>query len=90
MCCDWAWVLRFGKLRNVLFVCLKDLFGVHGMLPKQYFGEDQCFLAKHSSSDNKLTVVDASQLFKKPHRSTRPDNFVIILRGLPGINSFVF
>ncbi|KAK4803871.1 hypothetical protein SAY86_003688 [Trapa natans] len=29
-------------------------------------------------------VVDASQIFKPPGRATRPDHFVIILRGLPG------
>ncbi|KAL4012543.1 hypothetical protein IC575_029646 [Cucumis melo] len=32
----------------------------------------------------KLKVIDASQLFKLPHRSTRPDHIVVILRGLPG------
>lgn len=37
----------------------------------------------------KLKVIDASQLFKLPHRSTRPDHIVVILRGLPGI-SFLF
>ncbi|VVB17795.1 unnamed protein product [Arabis nemorensis] len=29
-------------------------------------------------------VIDVSHLLKPPHRSTRPDQFVIILRGLPG------
>ncbi|KAG7538941.1 P-loop containing nucleoside triphosphate hydrolase [Arabidopsis suecica] len=29
-------------------------------------------------------VIDVSHLLKPPHRSTRPDHFVIILRGLPG------
>ncbi|CAA7053750.1 unnamed protein product, partial [Microthlaspi erraticum] len=29
-------------------------------------------------------VMDVSHLLKPPHRSTRPDHFVIILRGLPG------
>ncbi|XP_062116446.1 uncharacterized protein LOC133830480 isoform X2 [Humulus lupulus] len=55
----------------------------HGAMPKQFRGEDRSFLLKPSSS-NKPVVVDASQLFKKPHRATRPDHFVIILRGLPG------
>uniref|UniRef100_A0A803P8U3 YLP motif-containing protein 1 n=1 Tax=Cannabis sativa TaxID=3483 RepID=A0A803P8U3_CANSA len=56
---------------------------IHGTMPKQFGGEDRSFLLKHSSS-SKPVVVDASQLFKKPHRATRPDHFVIILRGLPG------
>ncbi|GMH31504.1 hypothetical protein Nepgr_033347 [Nepenthes gracilis] len=29
-------------------------------------------------------IIDASHLFKPPYRATRPDHFVIILRGLPG------
>ncbi|CAH8280597.1 unnamed protein product [Arabidopsis lyrata] len=29
-------------------------------------------------------VIDVSHLLKPPHRSTRPDHFVVILRGLPG------
>ncbi|KFK27999.1 hypothetical protein AALP_AA8G458600 [Arabis alpina] len=29
-------------------------------------------------------VIDLAHLLKPPHRSTRPDHFVIILRGLPG------
>ena len=33
----------------------------------------------------KPKVIDASHLFKRPHRSTRPDHIVVILRGLPGI-----
>ncbi|GMI99986.1 hypothetical protein HRI_003667900 [Hibiscus trionum] len=38
---------------------------------------------KQLSSD-KPKVVDASELFKMPHRASRPDHIVIILRGLPG------
>ncbi|XP_020250187.1 uncharacterized protein LOC109827589 [Asparagus officinalis] len=30
------------------------------------------------------TVIDACQLFKQPHRASRPDRIVVILRGLPG------
>ncbi|XP_010550653.1 PREDICTED: uncharacterized protein LOC104821457 [Tarenaya hassleriana] len=33
---------------------------------------------------NKPKVVDISQLLMSPHRASRPDHFVIILRGLPG------
>ncbi|XP_030458062.2 uncharacterized protein LOC115678771 isoform X1 [Syzygium oleosum] len=32
----------------------------------------------------KPKIVDASHIFKPPHRMGRPDHFVIILRGLPG------
>lgn len=35
-------------------------------------------------SSDKPKVVDASHLFKMPHRASRPDHIVIILRGLPG------
>ncbi|XP_020082574.1 YLP motif-containing protein 1-like [Ananas comosus] len=37
-----------------------------------------------NSLKNKVTVVSASHLFKQPHRASRPDHIVIILRGLPG------
>ena len=52
-------------------------------MPKQFGGEDRSFSLKHSSS-KKPVVVDASQLFKKPHRATGRDHFEIILWGLPG------
>ncbi|GMJ05739.1 hypothetical protein HRI_004243100 [Hibiscus trionum] len=35
-------------------------------------------------SSDKPKFVDASELFKMPHRASRPDHIVIILRGLPG------
>ena len=38
---------------------------------------------KHPSSE-KPNSIDASHLFKQPHRVGRPDHVVIILRGLPG------
>ncbi|KAF8408056.1 hypothetical protein HHK36_007197 [Tetracentron sinense] len=41
------------------------------------------FPMKHLPLD-KPKVVDASCLFRQPHRATRPDHFVIVLRGLPG------
>ncbi|XP_059441484.1 uncharacterized protein LOC132173854 [Corylus avellana] len=46
-------------------------------------GDGQPFSLKLLSSD-KPKVIDASHLFKPPHRATRPDHIVIILRGLPG------
>jgi YLP motif-containing protein 1 len=45
--------------------------------------DGQPFSLKQLSS-NKPKVIDASHLFKQPHRATRPDHIVIILRGLPG------
>ncbi|CAK7322862.1 unnamed protein product [Dovyalis caffra] len=43
----------------------------------------QTFLHKKLSPE-RPTIVDASHLFKLPHRATRPNHVVIILRGLPG------
>ncbi|KAL5544402.1 hypothetical protein UlMin_008186 [Ulmus minor] len=57
--------------------------GIHGTLSKHYTGEEHPFPLKQPSPE-KPQVVDASHLFKQPHRATRPDHFVIILRGLPG------
>ncbi|CAL5198353.1 unnamed protein product [Lathyrus oleraceus] len=50
---------------------------------KQYLGDAQPF-PLNRLSDEKPKFVDASQLFRKPLRTSRPDHFVIILRGLPG------
>lgn len=49
----------------------------------QYGVDGKAFQMKQISSDMPK-VIDASQLFKPPHRASRPDHFVIILRGLPG------
>ncbi|PRQ16113.1 putative YLP motif-containing protein [Rosa chinensis] len=68
-----GYVMEFPKESHVF----------HQALPKQYVGEGQPFPQKHSSLD-KPKVIDALHLFKQPHRVTRPDHFVIILRGLPG------
>ena len=38
---------------------------------------------KHAVKD-KRTIVNASHIFCKPHRSSRPEHIVVILRGLPG------
>ncbi|KAL0789377.1 hypothetical protein Bca101_005623 [Brassica carinata] len=40
--------------------------------------------ASPSLAPTQSKVIDVSYLLKPPHRSTRPDHFVIILRGLPG------
>ncbi|XP_050377034.1 uncharacterized protein LOC126794375 isoform X2 [Argentina anserina] len=68
-----GYVMEFPKESHVF----------HPSLPKQYGGDGQPFPQKHASLD-KPKVVDALHLFKQPHRVTRPDHFVIILRGLPG------
>ncbi|KAJ0231343.1 Uncharacterized protein HA466_0300050 [Hirschfeldia incana] len=41
-------------------------------------------IASTSLAPTRCKVIDVSHLLKPPHRSTRPDHFVIILRGLPG------
>ncbi|CAL5444776.1 unnamed protein product [Camellia sinensis] len=48
---------------------------------RKYMGEGQPF---PPISSDKQKVIDASHIFKQPHRATRPDHIVIILRGLPG------
>ncbi|CAA3002023.1 Hypothetical predicted protein [Olea europaea subsp. europaea] len=45
--------------------------------------ESEQFPPRQLSSD-KPKVIDASYILKYPHRATRPDHIVIILRGLPG------
>ncbi|KAG0462937.1 hypothetical protein HPP92_021413 [Vanilla planifolia] len=44
---------------------------------------EHSFLSKHSCKEQ-VTYVDASHLFKRPYRASRPERIVIILRGLPG------
>ncbi|CBI15263.3 unnamed protein product, partial [Vitis vinifera] len=56
---------------------------IRGTSSKQYLAEGQPYLIKHPSSE-KPNSIDASHLFKQPHRVGRPDHVVIILRGLPG------
>ncbi|KAI4343843.1 hypothetical protein L6164_011145 [Bauhinia variegata] len=51
--------------------------------PSQQYRDAQPFSLRQLSAD-KPKVIDASHLFKHPHRATRPDHIVIILRGLPG------
>ncbi|XP_048500187.1 uncharacterized protein LOC104894104 isoform X2 [Beta vulgaris subsp. vulgaris] len=49
----------------------------------QYVGDGQKLLSKQNIPDKPKTI-DAAHLFKPPHRTSRSDHFVIILRGLPG------
>lgn len=73
------------------FVSVKSSFsdepnGSHAIFQAssmQYGVDGKAFQMKQISSDMPK-VIDASQLFKPPHRASRPDHFVIILRGLPG------
>ncbi|KAM1377580.1 hypothetical protein TB2_039038 [Malus domestica] len=62
---------------------MEQSHAAHQNSSKQYVGEGFPFPRKQSSLD-KPKVIDASHLFKQPHRVSRPDHFVIILRGLPG------
>uniref|UniRef100_A0A803L927 YLP motif-containing protein 1 n=1 Tax=Chenopodium quinoa TaxID=63459 RepID=A0A803L927_CHEQI len=49
----------------------------------QYLGDGQTIPSQNTFPDKPKTI-DATHLFKPPHRKSRPDHFVIILRGLPG------
>lgn len=58
-------------------------FEARQTLSMKYSGEVHSFPLRQIAPD-KPKIVDASQIFKQPHRATRPDHIVIILRGLPG------
>lgn len=49
-------------------------------------GESEGFPPRNHSLE-KPKIIDASYILKHPHRATRPDHIVIILRGLPGVFS---
>ncbi|XP_023739277.1 uncharacterized protein LOC111887344 isoform X1 [Lactuca sativa] len=50
---------------------------------EKHLRDVQPFPLQHISSE-KPNIIDASRIFKQPHRVSRPDHLVIILRGLPG------
>eukprot|EP01018_Ginkgo_biloba_P011039 Gb_23470 [translate_table: standard] len=50
---------------------------------KQYGDQGKHFPPKQAQED-RPKVVDAVNIFRQPGRATRPDRFVVILRGLPG------
>ncbi|KAG5097216.1 hypothetical protein JHK82_047070 [Glycine max] len=50
---------------------------------QQYLGDSQSFSLNQLAAE-RPKVIDASHLFRHPHRASRPDHFVIIFRGLPG------
>lgn len=51
---------------------------------RTFNGESEDFPSRNQSFD-KPKVIDASHILKHPHRASRPDHIVIILRGLPGL-----
>jgi YLP motif-containing protein 1 len=72
-----------GELFNLTTILFRqDPQGTSALI-RQYVGDGQSHLPKNNFAD-KPKVIDAAHLFKPPHRASRPDHFVIILRGLPG------
>ncbi|WOL09167.1 hypothetical protein Cni_G17920 [Canna indica] len=61
----------------------EDLTLIHQTPLKQYLEGGPKASMSHSIKI-KPTILDACQLFKQPHRASRPDHIVVILRGLPG------
>ncbi|CAN6271933.1 unnamed protein product [Urochloa humidicola] len=53
-------------------------------LSEQHLIDGRSTNAQHSVEDSKVKIINACDLFKQPHRASRPDHIVIILRGLPG------
>ncbi|XP_022735996.1 uncharacterized protein LOC111289318 isoform X2 [Durio zibethinus] len=61
--------------------------GIHGEDPQVIHRNSSvqyAVIPRKQLPSDKPKVVDASELFKMPHRTSRPDHIVIILRGLPG------
>ncbi|XP_078432188.1 P-loop containing nucleoside triphosphate hydrolases superfamily protein isoform X2 [Wolffia australiana] len=58
-----------------------------GVLPPQVLSQKHPLgseaLPRDSLKDKRL-VIDATHIFCKPHRTSRPEHIVLILRGLPG------
>ncbi|XP_074348755.1 uncharacterized protein LOC141687403 isoform X2 [Apium graveolens] len=52
--------------------------------PLNNYSVDHHTFPMRSIASDKPKAIDASQIFKQPHRASRPDQIVIILRGLPG------
>ncbi|XP_057952131.1 uncharacterized protein LOC131146512 [Malania oleifera] len=62
---------------------IEETQAIHQTSSKLSRAEGQPFPLKQLSFD-KPKFMDASHLFRQPHRATRPEHIVIILRGLPG------
>ncbi|XP_073048540.1 uncharacterized protein [Primulina eburnea] len=54
------------------------------MAPSKMYMRESEDIPSHHLFSEKPKSLDASHILKKPHRSSRPDHIVIILRGLPG------
>ncbi|CAL5023174.1 unnamed protein product [Urochloa decumbens] len=57
---------------------------IYQPLSEQHLIDGRSTDAHHSLEDSKVKIINACDLFKQPHRASRPDHIVIILRGLPG------
>ncbi|CAL4889188.1 unnamed protein product [Urochloa decumbens] len=57
---------------------------IYQPLSEQHLIDGRSTNAHHSLEDSKVKIINACDLFKQPHRTSRPDHIVIILRGLPG------
>ncbi|CAN6246681.1 unnamed protein product [Urochloa humidicola] len=57
---------------------------IYRPLSEQHLIDGRSTNAHHSLEDSKVKIINACDLFKQPHRASRPDHIVIILRGLPG------
>lgn len=62
---------------------LQELQTIQQVPYRAYFGGSEV-VAQRPPSPDKPQVIDASHILKHPHRATRPEHIVIILRGLPG------
>ncbi|XP_057806396.1 uncharacterized protein LOC131021290 isoform X2 [Salvia miltiorrhiza] len=54
------------------------------MASSRTFSGESVDLPPRNHSFDKPKIIDASHILKHPHRASRPDHIVIILRGLPG------
>ncbi|XP_073134592.1 uncharacterized protein [Henckelia pumila] len=54
------------------------------MAPSNTYLRESEDIPSHNLFSEKSVALDVSHILKKPHRSSRPDHIVIILRGLPG------
>ncbi|URE19178.1 nuclear protein [Musa troglodytarum] len=52
--------------------------------PLKHYPEAVPNVSANRSFNIKSTIVDVCDLLKQPHRASRPDHIVVILRGLPG------
>ncbi|KAI3762620.1 hypothetical protein L1987_53057 [Smallanthus sonchifolius] len=68
---------------NASFLSSAEEFHFRQSSSEKHARDIQPFPLRHLSSE-KQNSIDASHIFNQPHRTSRPDHFVIILRGLPG------